>query len=69
VLEAKAGLASPAGNSEALAANILKIRAMSGEERSEMGRQGKSYFLEYFETESQARQLAETLGAMRKDKK
>lgn len=69
VLEAKAGLASPAGNSSALAANILKIKAMSSEERAEMGRQGQSYFLEYFETESQARHLAETLSAMGKGKK
>ena len=66
VLEAKAGLASPAGDSAALAANILKIKAMTSEERAEMGSHGKSYFLEYFETESQARHLAETLSAMGK---
>ena len=69
VLEAKAGLASPAGDSAALAANILKIKQMPSDERDTLGRQGKSYFLEYFETESQARHLAETLSAMGKGKK
>lgn len=69
VLEAKAGLASPAGDSAALAANILKIKRMPSDERDTLGRQGKSYFLEYFETESQARHLAETLSAMGKGKK
>ena len=39
---------------------------MTSEERAEMGSQGKSYFLKYFETESQARHLAETLSAMGK---
>ncbi|KYP11457.1 MAG: glycosyltransferase WbuB [Limnobacter sp. CACIAM 66H1] len=69
VLEAKAGLASPAGDSAALAANILKIKQMPSDERDTLGRQGKLYFLEYFETESQARHLAETLSAMGKGKK
>lgn len=69
VLEAKAGLASPAGDSAALAANILKIKQMPSDERDTLGRQGKSYFLEYFEIESQARHLAETLSAMGKGKK
>lgn len=69
VLEAKAGLASPAGDSAALAANILKIKQMPSDERDTLGRQGKSYFLEYFETESQARHLAETLSAMGKGKR
>lgn len=68
VLEARAGLASPAGNSAALAENILKIKAISGEERAEMGRQGKQYFLEHFETESQVRHLVETLRSMGKGK-
>lgn len=69
VLEAKAGLASPAGDSAALAANILKIKQMPSDERDTLGRQGKSYFLEHFETESQARHLAETLSAMGKGKR
>lgn len=69
VLEAKAGLASPAGDSAALAANILKIKQMPSDERDTLGRQGKSYFLEYFETERQARHLAETLSAMGKGKR
>lgn len=64
VLEAKAGLASAAGDSLNLAANILKLKAMPDAERIEMGQQGKSYFLEHFETESQAHHLAETLRSM-----
>jgi len=64
VLEAQAGLASSASNSKALAANILKLKAMPSEERAKMGQHGRAYFLEHFETESQARQLADTLGTM-----
>lgn len=65
VLEAQAGLASQAGDSNGLAANILKIKAMPDAQRIEMGWRGKAYFLEHFETESQARHLADTLSAMR----
>lgn len=64
VLEAKAGLASPASDSKALADNILRLKVMPDEDRAEMGQQGKAYFLEHFETESQARHLAEILSAM-----
>lgn len=64
VLEAGAGLASPAGDSAGLAANILKLKALPEATRLEMGRHGKAYFLAYFETESQAKHLVETLSAM-----
>lgn len=67
VLEANAGLASPAGDSTSLAANILRIKALPESGRFEMGQQGKAYFLEHFETESQARHLVDTLSAMRKN--
>lgn len=68
VLEARAGLASPACDGAALAANILSIKSMSAEERAQMGLRGNAYFLENFETESQARHLVDTLSLMGKGK-
>lgn len=66
VQEAQAGLASAANDSRALADNILKIKAMPQAERERMGEHGKAYFLEHFETESQAMKLVETLKSMGK---
>jgi glycosyltransferase involved in cell wall biosynthesis len=64
VLEAGAGLASSAGDSAELSTNILKVQAMSAKQRDEMGKHARVYFLEHFETDSQATHLAETLSAM-----
>lgn len=68
VLEAQAGLVSPACDGAALAANILRLKGMHQLELAAMGANGKSYFLENFETEYQARQLAEKLHSMGRGK-
>ena len=43
VIESKAGLTCPSGNSELLAANIKKMLTMEKEQLSQMGRRGKEY--------------------------
>jgi colanic acid biosynthesis glycosyl transferase WcaI len=43
VEDAKAGLSSPAGDSERLAANIARLAALSPREREAMGRHGMEY--------------------------
>jgi len=43
--EAGAGISVPAGNPEAIAEAILKLKAMSPEEREEMGRRGREYVI------------------------
>ena len=49
VEEACAGVSCPAENPEALADAVLKLYNMSGRERKEMGRKGRSYFEKHFE--------------------
>ena len=49
VQEAGAGLAGPAGDAEALAANVLALRQLSPSQRRAMGRRGRDYFLTHFE--------------------
>ncbi|MGD9560209.1 MAG: glycosyltransferase family 4 protein [Oscillospiraceae bacterium] len=43
-----AALVSPAGNAEALAANILRLATMPTEKRTDMGKAGRAYFRQHF---------------------
>jgi glycosyltransferase involved in cell wall biosynthesis len=61
VLEAGAGVACPAEDSEALADSIHAVAEMTQCERDRMGAAGKAYFLEHFEMGAQARRLVEIL--------
>ena len=49
VLEAKAGLATPAENANALADTILHLYSQSPEERQKMGDNGRSYYNKHFD--------------------
>ena len=51
VEEAGAGVICPAENPEALADAVLKLHNMSGREREEIGKKGRSYFKKHFERE------------------
>lgn len=53
VLEARAGLASPAEHILPLVANIRAMKALGEAERAEMGAAGKEYFDAHFEMNSQ----------------
>lgn len=59
VEEAGAGLACPAENSAMLAQTILRLRALSEEERTKMGLAGRCYYRAHFEPEMLARKLRE----------
>lgn len=61
VHEAKAGLASPAGQVLPLVANIRSMFALSAEARAAMGGSGQAYFTEHFEMQMQTRRLTELL--------
>lgn len=49
VVEAGAGLASPAGNANALAEAILELYRLSSDELGEMGNKGRKYYQEHFD--------------------
>jgi len=51
VKEAGAGVNCPAENPKELAEAVLKLYNMSGREREEMGKKGRSYFKKHFERE------------------
>lgn len=57
--QAKAGLVSPAENSEMLAKNIKLLYHLPSSQREEMGRSSRAYFLKHYEMESQSRKLIE----------
>jgi glycosyltransferase involved in cell wall biosynthesis len=61
VVEARAGLAVPAENAEALAAAILRMYEMSEAERLQMGANGKKYYQEYFHHDQLVSDLLEHL--------
>ncbi|PIA68274.1 glycosyltransferase family 4 protein [Pseudomonas sediminis] len=63
VCEARAGLASPAGQVLPLVANIRRLHALKDSERAVMGGSGRAYFDAHFEMTSQVRRLAELLNA------
>lgn len=71
VVEANAGIACPAGNPESLADAVLKMHAMSPNERLRLGENGHRYFRTHFESKARTGQLIEHLKkavAKRKDK-
>lgn len=59
ILDAKAGLASPAEDVAGLTENIEKLFRMSNEERARLGEAARTYYLQNFEMEHQARRLVE----------
>lgn len=62
VERAKAGLASAAGNADALAANVLRLAAMSRTERARMGANGAAFAAREFNRETLVGRLEEWLG-------
>ncbi len=59
ISEAGAGLCSDAGNAKALAENLLRLVAMSSNQREKMGRNGRSYFDRHFAPDALADKLVE----------
>ncbi|MBK5537025.1 glycosyltransferase family 4 protein [Pseudomonas sp. TH05] len=62
VLEAGAGLTSPAEHVESLVANIRRLKEMTTTERTAMGESGRAYFEEHFDMSRQVANLVELLG-------
>lgn len=58
IAEAGAGYACPAGDAEALAAAVLRLKAIARDERIAMGRRGYEYCLNNFNRERLLRQLS-----------
>lgn len=61
ILDAKAGLVSPAENVELLAKNIINLSRMSKNELEAFGRNGVDYFLENYEIKMQTNKLVKLL--------
>ena len=61
VIEADAGIAVPAGDSNALAAGVLKLYKMPATERARLGANGASYFKENFDHDKLVLDLVEHL--------
>lgn len=57
IVEAEAGVVGPADDSQSLARNALKLRAMSSEARAMLGRNGRAYFDAHFDSASLLDQL------------
>lgn len=57
VIEAKAGLVSPAEDADSLVASILHLYQMSDVERAQMGQNGRRYFIENFDQDTLTDQL------------
>lgn len=51
VNEAKAGFSAKAGNAQELADAVMKLYKLTSEEREEMGRNGRNFFLKHFQRE------------------
>lgn len=49
VVEAGAGMATPAEDAKTLAETILRLHRLSSEEREQMGRNGRGYFQQHFD--------------------
>ncbi len=62
--EARAGLTGPAMNSDVLAENIRTLLAMPVDERDTLGRNGKAYFLENFESHKFTLELIDRLDTL-----
>ena len=69
VLEAKAGLVSPAETAEALADTIVQLYNMSPLDRKVMGDNGRRYYSEHFNHDILVAQLIEHLQAVSKSRK
>lgn len=65
VRSAGAGLVAPAGDAHALAGEVRRMRAMSAEERREMGRRGRELYARDFDRDTLIGRLEEILGDMR----
>ena len=61
VVEAGAGLASPAEKVPALVENIRQLKSISPRQRAEMGQAGRDYFNKNFEMSSQVERLIKLL--------
>ncbi|MCX7117372.1 MAG: glycosyltransferase family 4 protein [Legionellales bacterium] len=64
ILQAGAGLISPAENGAALAENIARIVQLSESERDAFGHRGYAYFLKHFEMREQSQQLIKILSSV-----
>jgi glycosyltransferase involved in cell wall biosynthesis len=60
--ESRSGLTSNAMDAPALADNVLHMSRMSAEQREVLGKNGKMYFMENFESRKLAMELIEKLG-------
>ena len=69
VLEAKAGLVSPAEDAEALSDTILQLHNMTPLDRKVMGDNGRRYYGEHFDHDLLVTQLIEHLQAVSKSRK
>lgn len=63
VSEAGAGMACPAEDVDGLVACLERLYSMSDIQRETLGKAGRAYFLEHFETSKQAQNLVEILQA------
>ena len=61
VTEANAGFAVPAEDGTALANAVLKLYAMSAEEREIIGKNGRTYYREHFDHDRLMQQLIDCL--------
>lgn len=61
VMEAGAGLASPAEQPEALVHNLRQLRSMKAEAREQMGQAGRDYFDQHFEMSAQVQRLVQII--------
>ncbi|QXH55419.1 glycosyltransferase family 4 protein [Pseudomonas maumuensis] len=61
VVEAGAGIATPAEQAGALVETIQRMRAVGKDEREKMGRSGRAYFEAHFDMRHQVQSLAEML--------
>ena len=69
VVEAQAGLATPAENPRDLADTILNLYMMSPEEREIMGNNGRRYYKEHFNHDRLVDQLIDHFQKVLKDGK
>lgn len=69
VVEAGAGLATPAEDAKALADTILRLYSLSPVERERMGENGRRYYQEHFDHDRLVDQLIEHLQAVSQDGK
>ena len=61
ILEARAGLTSPAQDVEGMAKSIEQLFHMTADEREWLGHSGRGYYLEHFEMGRQSQRLVEIL--------